>query len=576
MTKIGRFIKQYFPRIIISLASFFFIIFVIDSILEKITPLDRNDLYWEERYVKLNSVGYRDKEYPIDKPTDSSLRIYSTGDSFTYGWLLNNVNDSYPKMLEKKLYEKLGRKVEVINGSYPGFSLAEKVQRYISQGVRYHPDIVLLQVTDPPPDRSTIRRKDLFLPSPILGSYFYNLTIGQIFKSIAGYESRAYFLKTYTDKNSKKWNEFTKLVLQLQKVASKYNTAVGIVIYPHVDPAIPNTPYDFFPYNMRIKEFADQHNIYVIDPLDEFIKYKHKEKLMINDHDAHPTKEMNQLIINAFLKQFPAEDFMAHRTPYTPQIRTFQITNSTFSIPPYDTFRKASDSDSNSLPILLFNTSKKSEEFPIPNENIRYFANVFQSINPEDNLTGADIVYYVPSGKNGEVKIPTTIYGYPVVGLDSIYGLYVIKGRNFNKSIEPLEIYVKDNLMFVRYNQDHDYRLLKFTIKVAVKQVNIDPLGNIKSISQVVRIMRTVDSNIKTITVPFPSGVSVLPEFYAQGKKLPYVYVDGIFTKVHVSRDNKSATITFDKDLRKGQIVSFFAQVPYTLENNEIISVEVE
>jgi lysophospholipase L1-like esterase len=105
-----------------------------------------NDLYWRlkplssftfripKSYIvnyKINSLGFRNKEFSIKKPKDK-LRIICAGDSSTFGYFLNYC-DTYPYLLETMLdtFTK-ERNAEVINAgtwcysSYQGSILVEK------------------------------------------------------------------------------------------------------------------------------------------------------------------------------------------------------------------------------------------------------------------------------------------------------------------------------------------------------------------------------------------------------------------------------------------------------------------
>lgn len=98
----------------------------------------------EFNYVAdINSLGLRDREINIEK--DKKLRILCFGDSVTYGWGVN-IENSWPKKLEKYLIENGFDNIEVINCGQPGqytttYKLnMEKVIPLLK------PDIVLLGV----------------------------------------------------------------------------------------------------------------------------------------------------------------------------------------------------------------------------------------------------------------------------------------------------------------------------------------------------------------------------------------------------------------------------------------------
>lgn len=94
--------------------------------------------------VDINSLGFRDLEFPVEKPK-GELRILTIGDSFTFGSGVQ-LADSWPQVLEEMLEEERQGPVEVINGGYaagshwpPGY-----VDWLASDGVAFQPDVVIL------------------------------------------------------------------------------------------------------------------------------------------------------------------------------------------------------------------------------------------------------------------------------------------------------------------------------------------------------------------------------------------------------------------------------------------------
>jgi len=87
--------------------------------------------------IRTNSWGFRDREYPLEKP-NGILRMVAIGDSFTFG--SQRAEDSYPKALERLL---AGR-AEVINTGVPAYSTVQEIGHLRRFGLRFHPDVVLL------------------------------------------------------------------------------------------------------------------------------------------------------------------------------------------------------------------------------------------------------------------------------------------------------------------------------------------------------------------------------------------------------------------------------------------------
>lgn len=106
-----------------------------------------NMKYWHRSadfkiQIRTNSKGIRaDKEIPYDKPPGVK-RIVILGDSFGMGYEVN-LEDSFTYRLERNLQNN-GIKAEVVNLSVSGYGNAEELISLEQEGVKYHPDVVLL------------------------------------------------------------------------------------------------------------------------------------------------------------------------------------------------------------------------------------------------------------------------------------------------------------------------------------------------------------------------------------------------------------------------------------------------
>jgi hypothetical protein len=95
-------------------------------------------------HVKINSYGFRDYEYPIEKPPNT-FRIVALGDSITFGEGVE-LNETYPKILEKMLNEKSKKvKYEVLNFGVGGYNAAEKVEVLATVAINFTPDLIIFQ-----------------------------------------------------------------------------------------------------------------------------------------------------------------------------------------------------------------------------------------------------------------------------------------------------------------------------------------------------------------------------------------------------------------------------------------------
>ncbi len=98
-------------------------------------------------FVKINSHGLRDREYPYQKPPNT-VRIGVFGDSYTFGEGVQN-DETYAKRLENMFrtnsdLKRLGINVEVLNFGIGKTGTSHQLALYQKEGKKYNLDIVIL------------------------------------------------------------------------------------------------------------------------------------------------------------------------------------------------------------------------------------------------------------------------------------------------------------------------------------------------------------------------------------------------------------------------------------------------
>jgi|GEM_PF-1669318 len=91
--------------------------------------------------VEINSFGFRGREFSIEK--SDTFRIVCMGNSCTFG---NEVklSETYPYLLEKRLKQRLGDEVQVINAGIPGYSSYQGKILWEEKIAVLQPDIVVV------------------------------------------------------------------------------------------------------------------------------------------------------------------------------------------------------------------------------------------------------------------------------------------------------------------------------------------------------------------------------------------------------------------------------------------------
>lgn len=100
-------------------------------------------------HLKLNSFGFRDKEWSVEKPEDT-FRIAVLGDSVAFGWGVET-SERFSEFLELDLNTSSplkDQKFEVMNFSVPGYNTVMQAATLEDQVLPFQPDLILLSLTD--------------------------------------------------------------------------------------------------------------------------------------------------------------------------------------------------------------------------------------------------------------------------------------------------------------------------------------------------------------------------------------------------------------------------------------------
>ena len=91
---------------------------------------------------RANSLGFRDREHPRQKPA-GAYRILVLGDSIAAGHQVPRTEDVFPARLEALLRQR-GVPAEVLNFAVSGYNTEQEVETLRDKGLAFEPDLVLL------------------------------------------------------------------------------------------------------------------------------------------------------------------------------------------------------------------------------------------------------------------------------------------------------------------------------------------------------------------------------------------------------------------------------------------------
>lgn len=92
--------------------------------------------------IHTNSSGFRDSQGFV-KEKDGAYRIFGLGDSYTFGWGVEQ-DQIYLNILAKKLEAQLGRKIQMFNLGVWGYGTIQEIKVF-QEFKDYAPDLVILE-----------------------------------------------------------------------------------------------------------------------------------------------------------------------------------------------------------------------------------------------------------------------------------------------------------------------------------------------------------------------------------------------------------------------------------------------
>lgn len=253
--------------------------------------------------ISLNNDGMRDRDFTLKKP-DETLRIAVIGDSVTFGWGVEDVNDTYPKLLEKRLNELTDINYEVLNFGDPDADTGDELIILKEKALRYDLDILIVgyHVNDFKNVDNENVEKSFYLSIPYIGFilrsssylyYFFETRVNHILENIFDDPYLTKLNKRFESKVNLEYNKG--IFREIAKIAEENQMQVLItnfpVLYKLDDYPITNS-------NEFVKEIADENNFYFIDILETFKNYD-ANMLIVNKYDdMHPNEFGHEIISN--------------------------------------------------------------------------------------------------------------------------------------------------------------------------------------------------------------------------------------------------------------------------------------
>lgn len=255
--------------------------------------LKPNTIVWSSGIeYKINSLGFRDNEYPFSKRT-GAYRILCVGDSLTFGQGVK-LNDTYAKALEKKLRNKHSRCVEVINTGVSGYNTYDEYWYIKDKLLKLNPDLIIVGffIGNDPEDPEFEFNKLIIqhsLPgkdAPLI-SYFKK-KMENIKLQKENYWERYMSLMWYPD--GQQWKRCIQALRDIKIITEKNNIKLLVFIIPNTEPR----PDSRIAYHRQLIDELKNLNIWYADVLPSLIE-KGILYLPVSRENAHPNARMHKI-----------------------------------------------------------------------------------------------------------------------------------------------------------------------------------------------------------------------------------------------------------------------------------------
>jgi hypothetical protein len=251
------------------------------------------NFYWGH----YNSVGFRDYEPKPDAP--GLTRVAVLGDSFAMGHGINNIDETFPQLLEQKLGENYD--VDVIAQS--GWDT--DIQLYQLDQYPLEPDVVvlsyylndidhLLQAPELNPDS-----RFTFPENPVLSWVVINFFVpNYIYYNLLQFTSPLRTSNHLNDlinahRDDEYWSVQAERLSEIIGWTERHEMRLVVLLWPHIV-AIEESQ----PATSRVKAFFEERDVPVVD-MSDTLRGQNPAGLIVNRFDSHPGISAQHLAADA-------------------------------------------------------------------------------------------------------------------------------------------------------------------------------------------------------------------------------------------------------------------------------------
>ena len=262
---------------------------------------------WKTAYTTVNSLFCRDAEWSKQKPA-GVRRIAFVGDSFVYGWGINDPRDRFSDLLQDRFDQRSPGRVETMNVAWCNWDTPKELAAIHDVVLHYDVDEVVL--CHLPNDIDTL------LPKGSTGnlveapkSTYFNTESSFLFDFIYHriYVRRLPMVSNYCDAihdayfDEKIWGLQKKRLTDVIDFCQQHDVKLRVALLPFVQTW--GERYDGKKIHARVAEVFTQRGIETVDLLPVTLT-RDPATLVVNSHDPHPNELANRLFADEIWSAF--------------------------------------------------------------------------------------------------------------------------------------------------------------------------------------------------------------------------------------------------------------------------------
>jgi hypothetical protein len=267
-----------------------------------------------KRTVRLNSLGYREKEFE-KKKADGVYRIAVIGDSFAFGQGIKE-QDRFSDLIAQNLNAGADGKFEILNFGLPGKEMSDNLKTLTGTVLDTHPDFVLLQwfVNDfEGPDKRSRRHPLPLIPNRYISlqlrrhSALYYL-VNDLWQEVQIEVGLAdnyieYMKQHFSDENKPGSQKFQADLSRFIRICKEQHIGVAVVLFPMVTEDF-NQNYPFAFLHEQVIKICERENCPYLDLRAAYAAFKNPRSLWANRLDSHPGTLANRVAADKLMSVF--------------------------------------------------------------------------------------------------------------------------------------------------------------------------------------------------------------------------------------------------------------------------------